>query len=668
MPGKPAEGGNNKRGGNTRGQGQGGTRGGPRAQRRHAEPSPHGGRREEAFVNPYNFVRLGKPRPKGLPDSRGAFSGKTGRIRCRLIPQTPIFIPDPLRTKAMEDGSKKMYFFRKDGKPVIPATSIKGMVRSVAEAVTGSCLSQFDGSRLDHRPLTAGMKAGMVKKLPEGDQPGEIQPMGLAWVSMPGGPDKIMTDEGEVDIAVLSDDYVDGQDVYVKVKIIDSYTNSRNRRIPGPFYIVTEIRKDPASGFIYGKLRRTGRSIGNKKRERVFFEIESETYYFGTREKEDYDYILEGQIERAVKRGNDVYRQSDKLEVGNLVYFEGYEMDGQRWAKHISRVEVPRKRYERGRQDLLPEGFLPCTNIKELCPACRLFGTVLKEAGEDEEYAALCGKVAFNDALPENEGGYSFKFIRFLKPLSSPNPTSCNFYLADNPEKPKVVRNYDGFAIKQRSNSRGSFVDERDRGDVFLRGRKFYWHQDYDETLAKYRISEGELKALGINRRQVSEVEALLPGTTFTFDVEFFGLTDEELGLLLWSLELDKDMMHKLGMGKPIGFGSVRIETELEFAEAKDLYLKYEAGFTAGEEGAQVKKKCVEAFKACVESVSGNRFESIERISDLKAIMSLKPDSVSYPPPQRTRRGELRGFVWFVNNKHVPLITIEDVRKGKKMS
>lgn len=628
------------------------------------------------FVNPYNFVRLGNPAARKPPDSRRAFTGKSGKIICKLETKTPIFIPDPSKTEENEGSPKKMFFIRENGQPIIPATSIKGMVRSVAEAVSGSCLSQFDGGRLDHRPIGSLKKAGRVKSLPKGGEPGEITEMGVAWIAMPGQSTEVKLDKYGREkkyLAIAQDKngkpFKDGQDIFVRVERLERYFNSRGRQIPGSFFLVTEISDTQGTDFKKGTLRITGKSIPNKKRERVFFELDNpRVHKFDRQAKEDYDYILEVQKCNASRRGVDLYRRSEELSVGDLVYFETETRQNESWAKNISRVEVPRRRYMKGRADRLPQGFAPCSNVMKLCPACRLFGTVLKEAGEGEEHVALAGKVAFTDARLANESEAKFKFLS-LKPLSSPKPTSCNFYLADNPDEPRVVRDYDGHAIKRREDSGSIYVDTSDTNEVFLRGRKFYWHQSYDSTLNRYVIDKEERERLGISAEQVSEVEALLPGARFTFEVEFSGLSDEELGLLLWSLELEDGMMHKLGMGKPLGLGSVKITAELEVIDARDLYTMYDVCFKKGEDAEKIKSKCLEIFKDGVKEINGvSEFEQARSVSDLMNIMSFKPDSVSYPPAQRTRSGELRGFVWFMRNKHVPLITVEDIKKRKKMS
>jgi hypothetical protein len=50
------------------------------------------------------------------------------------------------------------------------------------------------------------------------------------------------------------------------------------------------------------------------------------------------------------------------------------------------------------------------------------------------------------------------------------------------------------------------------------------------------------------------------PDTVFTFDMHVTNISKVELGALLWLLTLPENHFHRLGGGKPLGFGSVRLE------------------------------------------------------------------------------------------------------------
>lgn len=96
------------------------------------------------FINPYNFVRLGAAcRTAEMcsePPSHEKFAGLSGEIVCELEVITPLCVAERPKTDEEDETSRTKPFFRLDGEPCIPATSLKGMIRSVAEALTDSCM------------------------------------------------------------------------------------------------------------------------------------------------------------------------------------------------------------------------------------------------------------------------------------------------------------------------------------------------------------------------------------------------------------------------------------------------------------------------------------------------------------------------------------------------
>jgi|GEM_PF-301429 len=54
-------------------------------------------------------------------------------------------------------------------------------------------------------------------------------------------------------------------------------------------------------------------------------------------------------------------------------------------------------------------------------------------------------------------------------------------------------------------------------------------------------------------------IRAILPGSSCRFTIRFWNLEKEEMERLLWSVVLERDLGHKLGKGRYLGFGSVRL-------------------------------------------------------------------------------------------------------------
>ncbi|MDW8317468.1 MAG: RAMP superfamily CRISPR-associated protein [Anaerolineae bacterium] len=53
--------------------------------------------------------------------------------------------------------------------------------------------------------------------------------------------------------------------------------------------------------------------------------------------------------------------------------------------------------------------------------------------------------------------------------------------------------------------------------------------------------------------------QAILPGQQARFAIRFWNLSEEELQRLIWCVELEPELAHKLGKGRHMGFGSLRL-------------------------------------------------------------------------------------------------------------
>jgi CRISPR/Cas system CSM-associated protein Csm3 (group 7 of RAMP superfamily) len=83
-----------------------------------------------------------------------------------------------------------------------------------------------------------------------------------------------------------------------------------------------------------------------------------------------------------------------------------------------------------------------------------------------------------------------------------------------------------------------------------MRGRKFYYHHSQGARTTEEKNDQNKT------------VEALMPEAEFEFTIDYENLTEEELALLIFALELEESMRHKLGMGKGVGLGSVQINIQ----------------------------------------------------------------------------------------------------------
>jgi len=129
---------------------------------------------EKPQVEPYDFVPLvGPPRREpAIGQHRFTANKHSGRLECRLTAKTPVFVYEPRFARPLPGGHEQASFPVFDGVAVIPGTSLKGVIRSIVEAVEPCCFTlptdwNEDRSRTYHGSgITRGKK--VTVKLPAG--------------------------------------------------------------------------------------------------------------------------------------------------------------------------------------------------------------------------------------------------------------------------------------------------------------------------------------------------------------------------------------------------------------------------------------------------------------------------------------------------------------------
>jgi CRISPR-associated protein (TIGR03986 family) len=236
---------------------------------------------------------------------------------------------------------------------------------------------------------------------------------------------------------------------------------------------------------------------------------------------------------------------------------------------HSPNFRVP-YRFRGAERAASPADFVPdelkdkaITDIAEA-----IFGYVLpdKEHGQVKTHGrpqALAGRVFVDDAHCRQHRLLSEKPIA-PRILSSPKPTTFQHYLVQPEARKSALRHYASTPVEE----------------TVIRGHKLYWHQGGVEREEIEDQEYAEALAKGQERdTQHTEMKPLAPGATFDFTVRFENLSDVELGALLWVLDLTdagkqhgKEYRLKLGMGKPLGMGAVKIAYALELDDREQRY------------------------------------------------------------------------------------------------
>ena len=590
---------------------------------------------------PYNFVSL-KDKNDVVDRGERKLGTNTGKLVCKLVNKTPLFIMG--ESEQDNKGHTKERFYREKGILIVPASSLKGAIRNVIDVMTNSVIRNVENEKLEQRIGAGKFESvfGIIEYLPENGKNGVIVEAEKIRVKTK---DKIevgnkkfkFEDRGQEFSRKYS--YKDG--LIERVKLKDSIYNLKKTEIEvtkGAKVIEKLIKNSKEyksylssdksgvlgvlwfSSPIYGKIHE--KLLIPKKNGRKF--------EFSKEEYEDFKYIIKQRAER-IKNGKDInsstFYYDKNLEIGDPVLFE--VKDG-KMAEHLAFSEIPRLRYKFSPLDLVPEEFRPGDSLKNLSSSERLFGTTGDTTKKDEEkkdeLVALSGRVFFEDAK-----NYKPKMIDngnpvTLKAFGEPHPTLTTFYL-DNIEK-----NYN------------------ENKGVSIRGRKFYWHhkEKIGKPFSEYRKSvEMPKDKNGQNKFAYnSSLELMDINNEFEFNVNFENLTDEELGVLIYAIELEDGLLHKVGKGKAFGFGSCKIEIKEFLLENKDKYRDF---FVESFEKEKTKEHYINKAKE-------KRYfdEKRKNIKELKAILAKTNDldfSESPFPEDTNKKGEKNTLNWFVNNK-----------------
>jgi CRISPR-associated protein (TIGR03986 family) len=206
-------------------------------------------------------------------------------------------------------------------------------------------------------------------------------------------------------------------------------------------------------------------------------------------------------------------------------------------------VQISRLQYPSTPAELVDETLLPAPSIERLSPADRVFGWT----GERLERGvhAHRGQLRVGNATYTRGNGIE-KGPGVLPILGQPKPSQARFYgglVQQNGETAPYARGLHRDELGYHGEEHFEDGSFRKHG---LRGRKVYPH---------HRAGPQQLAAApGHLNRTVAE--QIATATVFTFPCKFVNLSGVELGALLWLLSLGENRFHRLGYGRPLGFGS----------------------------------------------------------------------------------------------------------------
>ena len=286
-------------------------------------------------------------------------------------------------------------------------------------------------------------------------------------------------------------------------------------------------------------------------------------------------------------------------------------------------------------------------NRDSLTPAEALFGVVDATAtttDDDDNGRNLASRLIFHDALVEKDIDLRTKCT--MKILGSPKPPSPIMYLHHKKNQSKNIKR-----------------EQLDDENTLPNGRKYYLHHPKKQINKKFWET-----AKKNNQNQKMTCSPIPAEVKFRFRIDFDNLKSDELGLLLSALEPDRSPIHKneteekqtefwhrIGLGKPLGLGSVQIEIqEIQTVNRSQRYSgegviheRYSPMWTRSQEDKPEQSSEENPWKS--DRIDENSFLTLCLLGRRNNLQSDIPVSYPYIEGQQTPCSEQEGFRWFMN-------------------
>lgn len=613
------------------------------------------------FLNCYNFIPLPSKDCQREPVKKGNLSGS---IHCSIIPKTDIFIPNTSNETCKPNDNtgdlvreffsytqlENNYLMTENNPPphpVIPGSEIRGMIRSMYEAFTSSCMSALDFEKPLSLRVSSPFQPAILKY-----ENGSWKLYGATKYAIPQSPKSLLFAKTDDKGCKYITDH-NGTPIYSYEKVFFTSRSTKNGT-----KIVTSVNDEQVSeGYLV-----IGEPFMNKHNEFIFA-INSNLLLSSDQE------VIVNAIERYNSIIRDFYRDSKINKTALAVrnpsdFYAGREIDLNPQNDSVIPVWYHKTKDKSNNtytylspacigREIFINDFLkfthtyePCSG-EEICPCCRLFGMIGKNF-------SLGSRLRFSDALFTGHIPL-YSPITTLKELSGPKPTSMEVYthIKDTTQ----ITGYGGFWDYDIYTPDANTILPASEY-IQINGRKMYYHHPYCSNSKYYAYTPENL--ISRNRKRLVTVRPL-KGTEenkFEFDIFFEHITENELKMLLIVTSLlfnDSDYCYKIGMGKPIGLGSIKIKVEevrirsIELSEKNityryELTKDYDAYYKYDSSSKQSSESAVRDFLK-QEKVIQSVFREIQKMTYF--YYTDKDHRPKYPTP---RDSDLI-FQWFSNNR-----------------
>ncbi len=621
---------------------------------------------------PYNFAGLSKKvnrKNKIQPHNAVDDSLKSGRIRYEIEAITPIII------SAGKPKDKKPEEFYRDcyGRPAIPGSTLRGLVRSNVQILSCSSLKDdIQNASLMYRNVASGREQKTYNRILGSNQArlsdgnGKTYPMSVLRNVKAG---YIRREGGRFLIYPTAVDAIERQSGKMNY-----YVLSERRIMDNGFKGFEDLQ-----GLELQNKYTPGGSFQEKTRRGKKHYIGEKNFNYRPYWRKVY-YSLKGlhQVESVCLAKSMEDKQKAGMRKGCLLS-SGFMSEKKAFYvipeinENGEAIPIPQKDVDSYRRDyegkknqieaidkkffLLPEEgqTKPVFYIQQggklyfgFTPRLRLFydndihaglPEEHKEAGVDycqtlfgytNEGGSYKSRLSFLDATPvrklrKKEG--QDKMI-----LGGPKPTSYLDYL-------------------KAPDGKGGAVSYND--DFVLSGMKQYWLKE-----------EVDKPVLGKNEKVATSIRPYEKGALFQGEIKFTNLTEEELGMVLWGLLLEENSQQNIGKGKPYGYGRIAVRlTGLEILDMEALYSTASLCLEPYRNRTDEKGKYISAAKKAMESFLGRNPLEEPGIQEFLMMKDIR----KVPPKERARYMQLTEYQNRIREQ-IHLQTVKEVVEGKEIT
>lgn len=583
-------------------------------------------------VAPYNFVELPNKvvtiTEELLPAQNQYYVDDryTGKFECTLITESPLYVRcglspadfkkfgdkptslEELDNLTKEERSRRINFFNNPAnlKPMLPGSSLRGMLRSLIEIASFSKLDRVSNNqRLFFRAVANDPNkdslAAEYKRFVKPDivKAGYLRQEGDAWYIHPAkhvaGVTFAWVRESSLSLPnLVKFDYDDYRPQYIPVSYsgVNKDNSDRAKRIFAQNVAVPDMYPSKQGILVTsGSMKLTSGTKSPRRNHCLVFEVDSNA------KRLRIDSVAIQHYWNALtdfQRETPFSEEAGVLQENRPVFYSAFQGDVVGFFGQSPNFRIPYSSDGTGHASTILN-FLPQelreTSVIDIADA--VFGYVgkSKQKVREENYA---GRVHISDGSLNDEN-VKFQTIK-PKILGSPKTTTFQHYLVQTSTSRVNLKHY-------------ASTPEQ---ETVIRGHKLYWRK---KDVALNQIRERDLEKLRKGRKQLTEIRLLESGTKFTFNISFESLSKVELGALLWVLSLSNNKAHSLrigkpneqyrfslGMGKPFGMGTVKIDYELKLSDRSKRYKQlFDQGFwNIGErfDTTQDVENCVKAFES----------------------------------------------------------------------